>query len=129
MSKSAAAPHPQWALKHKQPGTELRLINGRYYLYEYKTIYDPLKKKPRKVSGKLLGSIQETKGFVPSPARLAAKLTAEQSVSLVVVKEYGVAQLIMTRLAAYGAHLEKYFGTMWKELIAIAYCRLVYRCP
>jgi len=129
MSKSASAPHPQWALKHKQAGTELRLINGRYYLYEYKTIYDPLKKKPRKVSGKLLGSIQETKGFVPSPARLAAKLTAEQSVSLVVVKEYGVAQLIMTRLAAYGAHLEKYFGTMWKELIAIAYCRLVYRCP
>ena len=98
MSKSASPPHPQWALKHKQPGTELRLINGRYYLYEYKTIYDPLKKKPRKVSGKLLGSIQETKGFVPSPARLAAKLTAEQSVSLVVVKEYGVAQLIMTRL-------------------------------
>jgi len=23
--------HPQWALKHKQPGSELRLIKGRYY--------------------------------------------------------------------------------------------------
>ena len=26
--------HPEWALKHKKPGTELRLLKGRYYLYE-----------------------------------------------------------------------------------------------
>ena len=24
--------HPEWALKHKKPGAELRLIKGRYYL-------------------------------------------------------------------------------------------------
>lgn len=28
------AEHPQWALDHKRPGTELRCIRGRYYLYE-----------------------------------------------------------------------------------------------
>ena len=26
--------HPEWALKHEKPGTELRFMKGRYYLYE-----------------------------------------------------------------------------------------------
>ncbi|MFT4153459.1 hypothetical protein, partial [Parafilimonas sp.] len=52
--------------------------------------YDALKKKPKKVSGKLLGSISETKGFMPSPARLAAKaMTAHTTIAPVSVKEYG----------------------------------------
>jgi transposase len=129
MSKQSFASHPQWALKHKKPGTELRLINGRYYLYEYKTVYNAVRKKPRKVSGQLLGSITELKGFVPSPTRLAAKLMTGQPVALVLVKEFGVAQLVSTLFSDYGKRLEKYFGEMWKELLAIAYCRLVYRCP
>jgi transposase len=129
MAKHPAASHPQWALKHKKPGTELRLINGRYYLYEYKTVYDALKKKPKKVSGKLLGSINETRGFVLSPARLAAESMAAHTVASVWVKEYGVAQLVFTRFADYSKRLEKYFGEMWKEVIAIAYCRMIYKCP
>lgn len=26
--------HPDWALKHKRKGTELRFLNGTYYLHE-----------------------------------------------------------------------------------------------
>jgi hypothetical protein len=44
--------HPECATKHRLPGTELRLIRGKYYLYEYKTIYDQSAKKPKKISGK-----------------------------------------------------------------------------
>ena len=51
--------HPQWALKHKKPGTELKLINGRYYLYEAKSVYDKTLKRSRKVSGSILGRITE----------------------------------------------------------------------
>ena len=51
--------HPQWATMHKKPGTELRLIRGKYYLYEYKTVYDKERKGPKKISGKLLGRITE----------------------------------------------------------------------
>jgi hypothetical protein len=40
--------HPQWALQHRKPGTELRLINGKYYLYQYKTVYDKDKSDPVK---------------------------------------------------------------------------------
>jgi len=129
MPKHSFTSHPPWALRHKKPGTELRLINGRYYLYEYKTVYNAVKKRPRKISGQLLGSITESRGFVPSPTRVAAKVTAGQTVASVSVKEYGVAQLIFIRFADYGKRLEKYFGEMWKELVAIAYCRIVYKCP
>ena len=30
--------HPDWALAHKKPGTELKCINGRYYLYVVKSV-------------------------------------------------------------------------------------------
>lgn len=32
--------HPDWTLVHKKPGTELKGINGRYYLYGVKSVYD-----------------------------------------------------------------------------------------
>ena len=31
MNKKAL--HPEWALAYKRKGTELRLLNGKYYLY------------------------------------------------------------------------------------------------
>lgn len=128
MNKKPTTPHPQWALMHKKPGTELRHINGRYYLYEYKTVYDAAKKRAKKISGKLLGSINEN-GFVPSPTRVAATITNQEPVASVVVKEFGVAQLVMSHFALYGQCLEKHFGELWKDLFAIAYCRFIYRCP
>ena len=49
--------HPEWATKYRTKGTELRLFGDKYYLYEYKTVYDRIKKKPRKISGKMIGRI------------------------------------------------------------------------
>ncbi len=60
------ANHPDWALKHKRPGTELKLINGRYYLYGVKSVYDKTAKRSRKVSLGILGSISQERGFIPS---------------------------------------------------------------
>lgn len=42
MAKKNITVHPEWATKHRKPGTELRLINNLYYPYEYKTTYDPI---------------------------------------------------------------------------------------
>ena len=50
--------HPQWATRHKRKGTELRLINGRYYLYEVSSKWNPEKKRAQKITGKLLGRIR-----------------------------------------------------------------------
>ena len=56
--------HPDWVLKHKMKNTEIRLIKGKYYLYERYSKYCPKTKKARKVTGKYLGTITES-GFKP----------------------------------------------------------------
>ena len=60
--------HPEWALKHKKPGTELRLMKGRYYLYEVSSKWNKEKKGAQKITGKILGRITEN-GFTPSGER------------------------------------------------------------
>jgi len=129
MDKKSNSPHPAWALAHKKQGTELRCINSKYYLYEYKTVYDPVRKKAKKISGKLLGSITEKDGFTPSATRLASNYKSEKVAYPILVKEYGVVQLIHQRFSLYREKLEHFFPNHWKELLAIAYCRFVYRCP
>lgn len=61
--------HPEWALKHKKPGTELRLMNGRYYLYKVSSKWNKEKKRAQKITGKILGRITEDKGFTASGSK------------------------------------------------------------
>jgi hypothetical protein len=123
--------HPAWATRYRDKGKELRLINGRYYLYEYKTIYDKEKKRAKKVSGGLIGSITEQDGLIPSPKRIlkAAALQSQTVSGGILCKEYGISLLVTTKFSVYNTALEKAFGEDWKYILAIAYCRFVYRCP
>lgn len=121
--------HPSWAIAHRTSGTELRYINGKYYLYEYKTVYDKEKKRPKKISGKLLGSISQSKGFIPS-----AKHTLRQKAEGVIVdkaqiKEYGFSFYIENQLSLYHHRLKDSFPEDYQTLIALAYCRLAYQSP
>lgn len=129
MKTNNESPHPDWALSHKKQGTELRCINSKYYLYEYKTVYDPTRKRAKKVSGKLLGAITEKDGFVPSATRLASNLKRGKIADPITVKEYGMVQLIGQRFSLYQERLERTFPEYWKEILATAYCRFVFRCP
>ena len=122
-------PHPQWALKFRKEGTELRCIKGRYYLYTYKTIYDKVKQKPKKVSGHILGSITEKDGFVPSAKRSLEKSAKIAPVAAIRCKEYGVSSLVTSVFDQYNKSLAKVFVEDWRKIIAIAYCRFIYRCP
>ena len=65
--------HPDWAVKYRRPGTELRLINGCYCLYECRCVYDKEKKHGVKKTGRYLGSITEEGGFKESRKRLAER--------------------------------------------------------
>jgi hypothetical protein len=58
--------HPDWALEYKKPGTELKIINGRYYLYAVKSQYNKETKRSKKISLGILGSITKENGFVAS---------------------------------------------------------------
>jgi hypothetical protein len=127
--KTTPSPHPDWALAHKTKGTELRHIKGKYYLYEYKTVYDKHNKRPRKISGKLIGSITEKDGLVPSAKRILEKVPTTKTPSVSWCKEYGVLQLILSNFDLFTSNLKKVFPEQWKEILAVTYCRFVYRCP
>ncbi|MEA1874856.1 MAG: hypothetical protein U9N51_10590 [Bacteroidota bacterium] len=51
------AKHPEWTLKYKEKGTELRFINKTYYLYKITSKWNPEKKRSQKITLGLLGKI------------------------------------------------------------------------
>lgn len=121
--------HPQWAVAHRKPGTELRCLKGKYYLYSYTTVYNKDKKGAKKISGKLLGRITEQNGFIPSGKRKLEQALEMKSVSKPYCKEYGVSLLITETFSSYVDLLKKFFPVHWKSILAIAYCRFLYHCP
>ena len=81
------AQKPQFIQSFKRPaGTEIKLINGRYYLYERKSVYDPLTKRKKK-SGAFLSTITE-EGFIPRKEKVD-----QQELREIQCVEYGGLQL------------------------------------
>ena len=53
--------HPDWAVKFRRPGTELRRVNDSLYkLYECSSVYDKEKKRARKITRTLKKSLCRT---------------------------------------------------------------------
>ena len=132
------SPHPEWAVKFRRPGTELRLINGRYCLYECKCVYDKEKKRNRKITGKYLGSITERDGFIPSKKRQLEKEMAQlksggkpsvAAPKIGQVKEYGLSWLVSNKFGLITDRLKKDFPDDYRRIISLAYCRLRYQSP
>lgn len=117
--------HPDWATKHKRKGTELRLINGRYYLYEVSSKWNPEKKRAQKISGKILGRITKEGGFIESDKAKLRK--RELTVSKLSVKEYGISAFIESHFSDTKALLQKHFPQYWQSILALAYARLVHQ--
>jgi hypothetical protein len=117
--------HPEWALAFRRKGTELRLLNGRYYLYEVTSKWSSEKKRSVKITGKLLGSITETSGFVESEK---ARLRKQQiTIERIQVKEYGITAVIIQLFSAMISPLQAFFPDSWKRLVILAYGRLVFQ--
>ncbi len=122
-----AKKHPQWALKHKKKGTELRLINGRYYLYEITSKWNPEKKRSQKITLGLLGKITKEEGFVESEKhKLKSQTFIPENIHL---KEYGISALIKEEFSNYIELLQKHFPKHWKFIIALSYSRFAFQSP
>jgi transposase len=124
--------HPDWALKYRKPGTELKLINGRYYLYGVKSVYDKTIRRSRKVSLGILGSITEENGFIPSEKNeLKKKSRNTYFDKQITVFEYGFAKWLMDEIKGNGIMdgLKKYFPAHWKFIVFMVYCRIAYKSP
>lgn len=133
--------HPQWALAQKKPGTELRCIRGKYYLYECSSFYDKERKKTRKKTGRYLGIVTEDRGLVPPRRKQVAiedeQIAAEAAKGKIVVpepkvgcvQEYGLSTFISENCGNLTENLKKTFPTMWNRIMAMAYCRLRSQSP
>lgn len=135
--------HPDWAVKYRRPGTELRLINGCYCLYECRCVYDKEKKHGVKKTGRYLGSITEEGGFKESRKRLAereleqAREEAKRPEAVLHVqdavvgesKELGLSRFVSGCLPDYIGKLREVFPDDWERIMALAYCRLREQSP
>lgn len=133
--------HPKWALDQKRPGTELRCIRGKYYLYECRSFYDKEKKKTRKKTGAYLGTITEGKGRVPPRKKLVEleelRIREEAAAGRVLapepkvgrVQEYGLSAFITNCCGELIDNLKAAFPSYWNRILAMGYCRLRNQSP
>ncbi len=130
---------PEWAVKFRRPGTELRKVNDALYkLYECSSVYDKEKKRARKITGKYLGSITEVNGFKESRKRIMEReieeLKAElphqpQAPKVGEVRELGLSEYILTQQKDSIEMLKQCFPKDWSRIVALAYCRLRFQSP
>lgn len=117
--------HPQWALKHKKPGTELRLIKGRYYLYEVSSKWNKEKKRAQKITGKILGRITEDKGFTASGQRIYPALQLKE----LSAKSAGVGPFVESVFSDVMPALKKHFGGEAESIFCASLMRLAHQSP
>ncbi|GAB4406285.1 MAG: transposase [Thermodesulfovibrionales bacterium] len=116
--------HPEWALKQKRKGTELRLIRGTYYLYEVTSRWNPEKKRAQKITGRLLGKVTP-EGFIQSPKYALA----QRPIQSVVVKEYGASNFLWQLISDVNSALQDAFPSCWREILIVACMRLLHQSP
>ena len=129
---NAPTSHPSWATEHRKPGTELKCINGRYYLYAVKSQYDPVAKKSRKLSLGIIGSITKDEGLILSPKSEMKKNInlGLPAVLTVYTKEYGFSFWMNNYIRiAILPQLEKVFPAHFNLILQMVYCRIVHQSP
>lgn len=130
---------PDWAVKFRRPGTELRRVNDALYkLYECSSVYDKEKKRARKITGKYLGSITEAGGFKESRKRIMEREIEELKSGkpaevteprIGEVKEYGLSDYILQEQKPCIDRLKTIFPEAWSRIVSLAYCRLRFQSP
>jgi len=132
MSTRLTAPHPEWAVKHRGPGTELKKIKGGYYLYGVKSIYDPVGKRSKKKSLGIIGHITEKEGLIPSDkGQLKAQLKeGSKPITRVVDREYGFSWFLFQHIQKeILPTLKEHFPGDWPLIIAMVYSRILFQAP
>lgn len=108
---------PEFVKNFSKPkNTEIKHINGHWYLYEKISYYDKKAKRPRTKSGAMLGKITET-GFVPKKVNLEKALAGND------VVEMGVTRFFYRRTSVMRERLRKYFPDIWEKIYVTALLR------
>jgi len=72
--------YPDWVLKHKTKGTELRKIRDKYYIYKVTSKWDKELKKTKKTTLGQIGVITEEHGLIPTGEKKRGKIPEGASV-------------------------------------------------
>jgi len=126
--------HPDWALKQKRPGTELRYIRGIYYLYGVSSKWNKDKKRAQKVTGKILGRVTEN-GFIESARRQMIDVnskvenSAAPTIKSISTKSAGVGCFLDPLLSDVLAALKKHFGEDADPIYCASLMRLTHQTP
>lgn len=114
--------YPDWALKHKAKGTELRQIGKNYYLYKISHKWDKEKKQSKKITGEYLGRITEEGIFKQRNEQLT-------NIENTTIKEFGASKFISTKAQDIIQNLKDVFPGIWKEIFVFAAFRFFYASP
>lgn len=115
--------HPDWVLKHKAKGTEIRKLGKHYYLYKIRSEWDKDKKRAKKITEKFLGKITEEGLIKPKHERI---IESQKNIS---VKEYGASRFITNESEDIIQNLKEIFPYTWKELFTFAVFRFFSTSP
>lgn len=117
-------------IRQKRPNmfgaVEIRSIGGYYYVYQIFSKWDAVKKRPKKVTGKSLGKITESDGFIPN----ANGLRLMQEMRLLpdtapVVKSYGSYEVMRQLTPELEEELKESFPDIFRKIRALSLIRLV----
>jgi hypothetical protein len=114
---------PKWVLKHKKKGTEVRCLNGRYYLYKISSRWDPGKKRAKKITEKFLGTITEDGMIKPRHERM------KESMKNVSVKEFGATAFLLEACGDVADALRKEYPEEWRRIFTFSAFRLMHNSP
>ena len=127
--KKKKSTYPRWLHKHRRPGTEIRKFNDKFYLYEVSSYYDKEKKKGRKKTGKYLGSITDSEGFVAARLMKVSRSYGGINIKNLSTKEYGFSAFIQSDCKDIMDALKIYFPQQWEWMLVALYCRLLHTSP
>lgn len=121
---------PEWVLKHKEPKTEIKFINASYYKYQVSYKYNKDKKRTDKITGQLLGKLDEVLGFIKSDKDAIRELANAVALPKVDIKNYGVCLLFYTLLKDELELFKKHFKDSIADTIFIfAMMRWAFQSP
>lgn len=114
---------PEWAMKYREKGTEVKDIGGKYYLYKASSKWDPEKKRSKKISGKYLGAIT-TEGVVKSKHERVL-----DGLKSITVKEYGSTFFLMENNKEIIDLVKSVYPHEWRDIVSFAIFRFMYNSP
>ncbi len=118
------------SIKKQRPtqfgAVEIRSLGGYYYVYLVSSKWDPDKRRPQKTTGKSIGKITESDGFIPNAngMRLMKEMRLMPDVAPH-VKNYGSYELLRQISPEIEEQIRKQFPELFREIRTVSLMRLV----